>query len=98
MGLNPLLGDVVFQKFETKYGPKTSFVTTRDGLLRVTVRDENYVGPPISNVVREGDQFEFLPADGCVKIQIWRKTRKDIRCLCCFVPSNIQTICLLGRV
>ncbi|WP_047980648.1 RecT family recombinase [Ornithinibacillus contaminans] len=66
LGLNPLLGDVVFQKFETKYGPKTSFVTTRDGLLRIAVRDENYVGPPISNVVREGDHFEFLPAEGTV--------------------------------
>lgn len=66
LGLNPLLGDVVFQKFETKYGPKVSFVSTRDGLMRVAVRDENYVGPPISNVVRDGDHFEFLPADGTV--------------------------------
>ncbi|KAA9019004.1 RecT family recombinase [Niallia endozanthoxylica] len=66
LGLNPLLGDVIFQKFETKQGPRTTFVTTRDGLMRVAVRDENYVGPPISNVVREGDQFEFLPAEGSV--------------------------------
>lgn len=66
LGLNPLLGDVVFQKFETKNGPRTTFVATRDGLVRIAVRDENYVGPPISNVVREGDQFEFLPADGTV--------------------------------
>ena len=66
LGLNPLLGDVIFQKFETKQGPRTTFVTTRDGLMRVAVRDENYVGPPISNVVREGDQFEFLPAEGTV--------------------------------
>lgn len=66
LGLNPLLGDIVFQKFETKQGPRTTFVTTRDGLMRVAARDENYVGPPISNVVREGDQFEFLPAEGAV--------------------------------
>lgn len=66
LGLNPLLGDVVFQKFESKYGPKTTFVTTRDGLMRVAVRDDNYVGPPISNVVREGDHFEYLPAEGTV--------------------------------
>ncbi|WP_394237425.1 RecT family recombinase [Niallia oryzisoli] len=66
LGLNPLLGDVIFQKFETKQGPRTTFVTTRDGLMRVAVRDENYVGPPISNVVREGDHFEFLPAEGSV--------------------------------
>src|SRR3954469_4912599 len=32
--------------------------------MRVAVRDENYVGPAISNVVREGDHFEFLPAEG----------------------------------
>lgn len=66
LGLNPLLGDVIFQKFESKYGPRTTFVTTRDGLMRVAVRDDNYVGPPISNVVREGDHFEFLPAEGTV--------------------------------
>lgn len=66
LGLNPLLNDIVFQKYETKYGPRVNFVTTRDGLLRVAVRDENYVGPPISNVVREGDHFEFLPAEGTV--------------------------------
>jgi phage recombination protein Bet len=66
LGLNPLLNDIVFQKYETKFGPRVSFVTTRDGLLRVAVRDENYVGPPISNVVREGDHFEFLPAEGTV--------------------------------
>lgn len=66
LGLNPLVGDVVFQRFETNYGPKTTFVTTRDGLLRLAARDENYVGPPISNVVREGDHFEFLPAEGTV--------------------------------
>lgn len=66
LGLNPLLGDVIFQKFETKQGPRTTFVTTRDGLMRVAVRDENYVGPAISNVVREGDHFEFLPAEGSV--------------------------------
>jgi phage recombination protein Bet len=66
LGLNPLLGDVIFQKFETKQGPRTTFVTTRDGLMRVAARDENYVGPPISNVVREGDHFEFVPSEGAV--------------------------------
>lgn len=66
LGLNPLLGDIIFQKFETKQGPRTTFVTTRDGLMRVAARDENYVGPPISNVVREGDHFEFVPSEGAV--------------------------------
>ena len=65
-GLNPILGDVAFQRFETKYGPRTSFLVTRDGLLRMAVKDPNYVGPPIANVVREGDLFEFKPSTGDV--------------------------------
>ncbi|GAB3051549.1 RecT family recombinase [Virgibacillus ainsalahensis] len=66
-GLNPLLGDIVFQRYETKRGAKTQFITTRDGLLRVATRQPSYVGPPNANVVKEGDHFEFLPAEGDVK-------------------------------
>ncbi|NRG44249.1 recombinase RecT [Bacillus sp. CRN 9] len=76
MGLNPLIGDVIFQKFEGKYGPKTSFVTTRDGMLRVAARDENYVGPPISCVVREGDTFKVLPNEGSVTHEFGQKRGK----------------------
>lgn len=85
LGLNPLLGDVVFQKYETKYGPRTTFVTTRDGLLRIAVRDENYVGPPISNVVREGDHFEFKPAEGTVVHKFGQKRGKILGAYAVFI-------------
>lgn len=63
-GLNPLLGDIVFQRYETKNGPNTSFITTRDGLLRVATTQEGYVGPPNANVVREGDYIRVHPFRG----------------------------------
>lgn len=66
-GLNPLLDDVVFQRRESKYGPKTQFITKRDALLRLASKQPNYVGAPNSAVVKEGDEFEFLPAEGTVK-------------------------------
>ncbi|ALX47724.1 RecT family recombinase [Lentibacillus amyloliquefaciens] len=66
-GLNPLLGDIVFQRYETKRGAKTQFITTRDGLLRVATSQPGYVGPPNANVVKEGDHFEFLPSEGTVR-------------------------------
>ena len=75
-GLNPLLGDIVFQRYETKRGPKTQFITTRDGLLRVSTRQPGYVGPPNANVVKEGDHFEFLPAEGTVKHKFGTKRGK----------------------
>ncbi|OZU89046.1 hypothetical protein CIL03_08495 [Virgibacillus indicus] len=75
-GLNPLLGDIVFQRYETKRGAKTQFVTTRDGLLRVATRQPGYVGPPNANVVKEGDEFEFLPAEGTVKHRFGTKRGK----------------------
>lgn len=59
-GLNPLVNDIVFQK----YGNRVNFITTRDGLLRVASRQEGYVGAPIANVVKEGDEFEFIPSKG----------------------------------
>jgi phage recombination protein Bet len=72
-GLNPLLGDIVFQRYETKNGPNTSFITTRDGLLRVATSQEGYVGPPNANVVREGDTFEFIPSEGSVRHEFGQK-------------------------
>ncbi|WP_171046237.1 RecT family recombinase [Lentibacillus cibarius] len=77
-GLNPLLGDVVFQRYETKRGAKTQFITTRDGLLRVATRQPGYVGPPNANVVKEGDEFEFLPSEGDVKHKFGTKRGKII--------------------
>lgn len=75
-GLNPLLGDIVFQRFESKYGARTQFITTRDGLLRVASTQPGYVGPPNANVVKEGDDFEFLPAEGTVKHKFGTKRGK----------------------
>ncbi|MFC5591672.1 RecT family recombinase [Sporosarcina soli] len=72
-GLNPLLGDIVFQRYESKNGPVTSFITTRDGLLRVATSQDGYVGPPNANVVREGDKFEFIPSDGSVRHEFGQK-------------------------
>ncbi|MCM3638246.1 recombinase RecT [Sporosarcina luteola] len=72
-GLNPLLGDIVFQRYETKNGPVTSFITTRDGLLRVATTQDGYVGPPVANVVREGDKFEFIPSEGSVRHEFGQK-------------------------
>lgn len=65
-GLNPILGDIVFQRYNTQNGPRINFITTRDGLLRVATQQQDYVGPPIANVVKEGDEFEFVPSDGDV--------------------------------
>lgn len=75
-GLNPLLGDIVFQRYETRNGARTQFITTRDGLLRVATTQPGYVGPPNANVVKEGDYFEFLPAEGTVKHQFGSKRGK----------------------
>lgn len=63
-GLNPLLNDIVFQRFNTKQGPRVNFITTRDGLLRVASNQQGYVGAPNANVVRQGDEFEFIPSKG----------------------------------
>lgn len=75
-GLNPLLGDIVFQRYETKRGAKTQFITTRDGLLRVATSQPGYVGPPNANVVKEGDHFEFLPSEGTVRHKFGTKRGK----------------------
>lgn len=75
-GLNPLLGDIVFQRYETRQGPRTNFITTRDGLLRIASQQKDYVGAPVSNVVREGDEFEFIPSEGNVKHKFGKKRGK----------------------
>lgn len=66
-GLNPLLGDIVFQKYEPKQGARTNFITTRDGLLRIAAQHPDYVGAPCAAEVREGDEFEFIPSEGNVR-------------------------------
>lgn len=64
-GLNPLLREIVFQKFETKYGPRVNHITTRDGYVKIAMRDPNYIRC-MSSVVREGDTFEFDTVAGTV--------------------------------
>lgn len=76
LGLNPFTGDIVFQRYETKQGPRISFITTRDGLLRIASNSPDYVGAPIANVVREGDQFEFISSEGDVKHRFGNKRGK----------------------
>ncbi|RKJ30490.1 hypothetical protein D7X33_41430, partial [Butyricicoccus sp. 1XD8-22] len=73
-GLNPLLNDIVFQKF----GSRVNFITTRDGLLRVATGQKGYVGAPNANVVREGDDFEFFPSKGEVHHKFGAKRGKII--------------------
>ncbi|HBI04304.1 MAG TPA: hypothetical protein DDY49_09785, partial [Paenibacillaceae bacterium] len=72
-GLNPILGDIVFQKYETKSGPRINFIVTRDVLLRKASENPDYMGPPIANVVREGDEFEFIPSQGDVRHKFGQK-------------------------
>lgn len=65
-GLNPLLGDIVFQAYGEGTRRRVSFITTRDALLRIASHQDGYAGPPNSGVVREGDIFKFLPSEGKV--------------------------------
>lgn len=57
-GLNPLQGDIVFSRYETKYGPRVSYLITRDGLLKHAHRQSDYVSIN-AGVVRQNDVFEF---------------------------------------
>ncbi len=77
-GLNPLLGDIVFQKYETRQGPKVNFITTRDGMLRVAMNTPDYVGAPIGATVREGDTFEIDAANAAVTHKFGAKRGKII--------------------
>ncbi|WP_019156935.1 RecT family recombinase [Robertmurraya massiliosenegalensis] len=65
-GLNPLLNDIVFNRYETKSGPVVNFIVTRDAYLKVAMRDQNYV-KVIGNVVKEGDHFQMNTVDGSIE-------------------------------
>ncbi|MEM1504662.1 hypothetical protein RG959_14720 [Domibacillus sp. 8LH] len=65
--LNPILDDIVFQKYETRQGARTNFITIGDGLLRIAAQDPNYVGAPCAAEVREGDELELIPSEGNVR-------------------------------
>lgn len=77
-GLNPLLGDIVFQKYETRQGARTNFITTRDGLLRIAAQHPDYVGASCAAEVREGDEFELIPSEGNVRHVFGQKRGKII--------------------
>ncbi|MEQ2529165.1 RecT family recombinase [Bacillaceae bacterium CLA-AA-H227] len=63
-GLNPLLGDIVFNRYETANGPVVNFIVTRDAYLKAAMRDKDFV-KCVSAVIREGDHFE-MDIDGNV--------------------------------
>jgi phage recombination protein Bet len=62
-GLNPLLGDITFQKYETKWGPRVSYLISRDARLKHAMRQEDFINC-LSGVVKEGDHFEVDVAEG----------------------------------
>jgi phage recombination protein Bet len=55
--LDPFTKEIVMTKYNTKNGPKTSFITTRDGYLKIAMSDPDFDGV-VSFVVKEGDEFE----------------------------------------
>lgn len=65
-GLNPLFGDILIQKFETKYGPKVSYIVTRDGLLKHAHRQNDFTSIN-AGVVHQNDYFEFDVANEVVQ-------------------------------
>jgi len=56
--LDPFTKEIVMVKYQTRDGFRTSFITTRDGYLKIAMQDENFDGI-MSAVVREGDEFEI---------------------------------------
>lgn len=67
-GLNPIEGDVVFTKHVSQKTGKTQvrFIVTRDAMLKAATMSSDYVGPPVSSVVREGDEFVIEPTKAVV--------------------------------
>lgn len=62
-GLNPLLGDITFQRYEGKYGPKVSYLISRDAYLKFAMRQEDFKNI-LSGVVKEGDEFRLDIVEG----------------------------------
>lgn len=91
-GLNPLLSEIVFQRYETRNGARTNFITTRDGLLRVASQQPDYVGPPIANVVKEGDEFEFIPSEGDVVHKFGKKRGKILGAYAIMKHKRFHTV------
>lgn len=74
-GLDPLAKDIVFSKFETKHGPRVSYIVTRDGLLKNAMRDKQYK-KLMSGVVKQGDHFQMDVANGLVEHKFGDKRGK----------------------
>ena len=75
-GLDPILGDIVFQRYETKKGPVTNFIVSRDGYLKAAMRDKNFV-KCVSAVIKEGDDFE-MDIEGNVRFKFGKQRGKII--------------------
>lgn len=91
-GMSPLLNDIVFNRFETKNGPVVQFIATRDGLLRLATQQSNYVGPPNAAVVKEGDEFEFLPSEGTVRHKFGPKRGKILGAYAILKHQRFNTV------
>lgn len=66
LGLDPLSKELVFTKYQNKNGDwQVRTITTRDALLKVAMKDPNYMGIQ-SFPVKEGDLFEIDPQKGTV--------------------------------
>jgi phage recombination protein Bet len=75
-GLNPLLGDIVFNRYETKSGPVVNFIVSRDGYLKAAMRDKDFV-KCVSAVIKEGDDFE-MDIEGNVQHKFGKQRGKII--------------------
>jgi phage recombination protein Bet len=73
VGLNPIMRQIMFQKRESKYGPRWYPLTTRDGYLWKARTSNDFIGGPRAGVVREGDEFGFDNVTGLVNHQFGAK-------------------------
>lgn len=77
-GLDPLTKEIVLEIRTSKHGDKKAvIITTRDGYLKVSMKDPSYNGVN-SGVVKEGDVFENDPVNGVLKHTFGEKRGKII--------------------
>ncbi|MEK5217803.1 recombinase RecT [Psychrobacillus sp. FSL H8-0487] len=87
-GLNPLLGDITFQKRETKYGPRVNYLISRDAYLKYGMRQDDFINI-LSSVVKEGDEFRFDPVEG-VPVHSFGPKRGKILGAWCVVKTKTR--------
>ena len=87
-GLNPLLNDITFQKFETKYGPRVNYLISRDAYLKYGMRQDDFINI-LSCVVKEGDDFRLDPVEG-VPIHSFGPKRGNILGAWCVVKTKTR--------